>query len=646
MILGVIPVLCLLAIIGIQSHFSGHRRCAVLKGAVIWGLFIVAETEILSLLNALHKEAVLISWIVFLVLLVGGLLSLHRGRLHALWIGPDPGSRWIALLVAFILAMTFLVSIGSAPNNWDSMTYHLSRVEHWVSQQSLRHYPTAIERQLHSPPFAEMVILQFRLLSGGDEFANLPQWLAMVGSLIGVSSITRRLGGTPRQQAFSTLIAASIPMGILQSSSTQNDYVVTFFLVCLADRLLCQAAPTWKLGQAPWFGAMLGLAALSKGTAYILAAPFTVAFAILLLRRHRLRGLGFGLLALALMIAVNAGIWARNLEVFGTPLVASGTVATAFGPIEFASNLSRNLAVNLVVPGYWRSTGLLASGVSLLHQAFGMSINNPAITLGNTVFSMKPWAQFHEDVAGNLLHLYLLLASGAAFVFYRKDERRFSLSFYWALWLMAVVLFVVLLKWQPWTTRLQLPGFVLGAPLIAMAFGANPAGLSRLWPVVFFVAALPWLFLNQSRPLLAGSAQILGFPASANIWERTYVEGLFANRPNLRDAYMNAAQWLLARNSRRIGIATKGDSWEYPLWALLRGRTGTSPRLTHVCLPAGSISASIKPFAPEPPGVLVVIERPLSPQFMCGSSLFEKRADFRPLGLYERVPLHRPPEPR
>ena len=41
------------------------------------------------------------------------------------------------------------------PNNWDSMTYHLTRVEHWMQRQTVIHYATNNVRQVSQPPLAE-----------------------------------------------------------------------------------------------------------------------------------------------------------------------------------------------------------------------------------------------------------------------------------------------------------------------------------------------------------------------------------------------------------------------------------------------------------------------------------------------------------
>jgi len=167
-----------------------------------------------------------------------------------------------------------LIAFLSPPNNWDSMTYHMSRVMHWIQNRGIEFYPTNILRQLHSNPFAEFVILHFQILSGGEYFANAVQWLSMIGCLIGVSLIAKEFGLTLYGQIVSVIFCVTLPMGILQASSTQNDYVASFHVICFLffsikifkgkhDRLLIYA-----------IGSSLGLAILTKATAYLFIFPF------------------------------------------------------------------------------------------------------------------------------------------------------------------------------------------------------------------------------------------------------------------------------------------------------------------------------------------------------------------------------------
>lgn len=140
--------------------------------------------------------------------------------------------------VAFIALTVGLIAIVAPPNNWDSMTYHMPRVVHWIQHHSVAHYPTSYTPQLYQPPWAEFTIMHFQILSSSDRFANLVQWFSMVGSLIGVSLIARDLGADLRGQVLSIVVAATIPMGSLQASNTKNDYVVSFWLVCFVHYVI------------------------------------------------------------------------------------------------------------------------------------------------------------------------------------------------------------------------------------------------------------------------------------------------------------------------------------------------------------------------------------------------------------------------
>jgi hypothetical protein len=134
--------------------------------------------------------------------------------------------------IIFIGLIGAVTAIVGMPNTWDSMMYHLPRVEHWIQNRTVGFYPTSDVRQLYTTPWAEFAILQLRILGGGESSTNWVQWAAMAGSLIGVSLIARQLGAGRTGQLMAASIAVSLPMGILQSVSTQTDYV---FILLLPD---------------------------------------------------------------------------------------------------------------------------------------------------------------------------------------------------------------------------------------------------------------------------------------------------------------------------------------------------------------------------------------------------------------------------
>ncbi len=170
-----------------------------LKSAVVWAGLVVLSTEILSIWHALNFENLVFFWC-FLFFGLLFLFFINRKKVFSIEI-EFLKKRFLsffsfsfAVILSFSLGLLFL-AVVAPPNNYDSMTYHMSRVEHWIQNQSVFHYPTNITRQLFSAPWAEFAILHFQILSRSDFFANLVQWTSFLGVVIGVMAIVEKIGG-------------------------------------------------------------------------------------------------------------------------------------------------------------------------------------------------------------------------------------------------------------------------------------------------------------------------------------------------------------------------------------------------------------------------------------------------------------------
>src|SRR4029077_17623297 len=100
---------------------------------------------------------------------------------------------------------------------------------------------------------------------------------------------------------------------------TQNDLVVSFFLLAAFERLLAWRS-SGRAGDGVGAGAALGLAILAKCTAYFFAVPFFLLALAIIVKKDLLYNIGVGALALAIVLTINAGHYYRNLALFGTPL--------------------------------------------------------------------------------------------------------------------------------------------------------------------------------------------------------------------------------------------------------------------------------------------------------------------------------------
>ncbi len=312
---------------------SSWRRI-VLTASVVWGTFLTGVTECLSYFTRLTFGWVLTLWILACLVAVIGYLWLGHGKPlpeGGLTLSAEKRARFPLFLLiligggAAIAGCLAVIALAAPPNTWDSMTYHMPRVSHWIQNESVAFYPTNIIRQLHQPPWAEYAILHLQLLSGGDAFANMVSWFSMIGSTIAVSLIAQQLGADLRGQAFAAIIAVTIPIGILEASGTQNDYVVSFWLACCIYYLLAyRARPSWS--NALIAGASLGLALLTKGTAYVFVFPFLLWFGIWGIRTLCWQLWKPALAMLLPALAINISFYLRNLLLFGNPLGPANTV--------------------------------------------------------------------------------------------------------------------------------------------------------------------------------------------------------------------------------------------------------------------------------------------------------------------------------
>lgn len=583
----ILPVLALLLLAGIRWRPGADLRRGLLEGAVLWGTVLVLGTEVLSLWNALGTGSLAALW--GAVCTVGGVLlvrrhtghdagssglSLRSAGLADLKLGPF--GEWLAgglLLSAIVLLALALVA---APTTGDSMTYHLARVVHWAQAGSVAHYPTHIERQVYMGPGAEFAMLHLWILGGGDRFVALVQWGAMAGSVLGVSWIATLLGAEPRVQLLAAVFAGTLPIGVLEATSTQTDYVTAFWLVAFIAFGLASAAgrgrePGHGRGADLFFvGSALGLALLAKGTAYAAAAPFGV---LLVWRLLRAQGAAVALVdgcAVALIaLALNAGQYARNLRVYGSPLGSdsdTGVLNEAMGPALLASNLVRNgtLHMSTLLPGL---NHRIERAVVRAHESVGLDPSDPRITLLGPY--RIPRLAISENLAGNPLHLALLLAAlvmAACMAGLRRQVGGYALAL-----AAAGLLHVALIRWQIWGSRLQLPLFAAGSPVVALALGRAGRRPAAWLGLALLAASIPYVVQNRSKRLVGRGSTVWSVARSDQYWRGQWAP--------LRPELAQVAGRTRALGCNRIGVVMGPSAPEYLLQLALRAGRPGAPRL-------------------------------------------------------------------
>jgi hypothetical protein len=549
---------------------DGGMRSPLLDAVLAVGVITVALTEGLSLVRGLDRVTVIAAWTVVALAFVA-----LRGRRGWRW----PQIDW---RVAPILGVTALIAVVSPPNGWDAVSYHMSRVVYWIQNGSVTHFPTHNLRQVIFSPFAEFGILQLQLLWGGDRLANLVQWGAFAGCLYAITELVRRCGGTRAAVGAALVFAATLPVGIVQASGTENDLVLALWWL-IAILAVEENLRTGTLASALKVGAAAGLLALTKGTGYVLGAPLLVGWAALLLARSASRVRTLGLLACAglLALGLNVGHYGRNLAVFGYPLGERALVdyhrSELHSARALASNIARNTSLHLATPIPGWNDGIVR-GVTAFHRWIGLDVSDLRTTFMGAPLRLE--MSLHEDKTGNLLHLLaIVVVLGAAAT--RRVRLPSGALACAGLAVLGFVLLSWLLKWQPWGTRFQASVFLLMAvPCgIAAAQVLSPRAL-RWASAVFLVACLPWLLANESR-------QVISLPSHQqhNIFlnPRTRLYMSYPLDEVLRNAGRKPRGWAWASydggvaalersGCRDVGLIQGIDSWDYPIWAMARER--------------------------------------------------------------------------
>jgi len=516
---------------------------AVVQSLLVFCGAVALLTEALSPFYLLRRGPLLLCWGAILVAAIRfrprPALPARPQLLDALLLG---GIGAIALVIG-------LVAVASPPNSADALAYHLPRVVYWAQSGSVEFFPTHYLNQVMLPPLAEYIMLHTYILSGGDHYVNLVQFLGFLGSLAAVSLVARSLGAGRRGQIIAALFCATLPNGILQASGAKNDYLLAFFLAAMVY---------FALERRPlWLGLSLGLALLTKATAWLFApALLAGVFTPSLLR-------GAPLIAACVLLLNGPQYW-RNYVFSGSPFGYDSAHGDglfrwrneSLGLRPTLSNLLRHLSDQLGARSEAWNQGVYRAVVRA-HQWIGADPDDPNTTWRWSRFE-PPRNTNHETNAPNRWHLLLLAAAALPLL----SLPRLCQTYYAGI-VLGFLLFCFYLKWQPFMARLELPLFVAAAPLAGLlAERYFPAPAQALLCLFLLNNARPYLFENWTRPL-TGPRSILRTSRDDNYFSDM-------QQWNNQPAFLRAVELVRQSGCGMVGIDNSIYQVEYPFQALLR----------------------------------------------------------------------------
>jgi hypothetical protein len=521
-------------------------RDYLLRTAVLAGAATLAITEVFSIFHLLTRWPLAAAWLIAVALFA--------------WIGPRialtgrilPLEATFAAVLAAMGAVIALTAILSPPNSADAMAYHLPRVVYWAQSGSVAFFPTPYLNQIMLQPLAEYFMLHTYVLTGGDRWINLLAFAAYAGCVVGVSSIAGAFGLSSRSQAWTALFCATLPNAILQASGAKNDLLLAFWLVC--------AVYFAALREAKWLALSTSLALATKGTGYLFLPPLLI-YAVVILPRRQLTWIP------AAIFLLNGPQYIRNLQLSGSPLGFDSAQGDGvfrwrnehltWKPV--VSNVLRHASEQLGARSpRWNQS--VYGTVIRIHHALAIDPQDRDTTWPGAHYA-PPLNANHEANANNRWHLLLILA--AALLAAATRNRQWTL--YATALLAAFLLFCLYLKWQPFLARLELPLFVLGAPLAALLVEKLRHPAAALILALFLVNnARPALFENWTRPLKSPHSLL------ATTRDDNYFSDM--SQWNNRGSYLEAVDRTARSGCTQIGIDISENQLEYPYEALLRKR--------------------------------------------------------------------------
>ena len=587
-----------------------------LLAVVLWGGYLIFLTESLSLFKGLYRWPIAGGWLLGILSIL--LLGINAGHLRRGYFAAAVGLRSlkryeIVLLVILgsLSLLLFAVAVVTPTNNVDSMNYHMPRVMQWAQNHTLAHFPTPHEYQNLRPYWAEALILNFRILWGNDHPAGLVQWMVMIFSLIASSGIAGLLGSSRKAQWLTVVLAFSVPMGLLQSTTTQNDYVSAFWVICLAYFvILSRLQPLSKL-ELLGLGLALGLGMLTKGTFFPFAGPLMLWYFLGSWSDRRWkRSLLEGLAIVFLVLATNGLFWMRNIQSTGGPygawnpllilkdllpdqssepelnplagismptsihqewngsaqdqivvktsgytLYSDGSHVQNRTPNARVVQLARLIAMNYVSP------------FSAFNQAYFKFLRSlPEYFPEHWVRNLEEAAWNHEDTAGSPIHLTLILVV-IVLSLYRGIRGQFRFGLIYPLILVSSFLLVSLVsaRGDIFGIRYQLGFFLLGVPIVGVLFPSRE-GLWFVSIAFLLLYSTPYILLSNMRPVIGHKP----WPTRVDsVFTASKVDLLFAINPDDEQKFIQISGQIRNAGCDTVGLSYSRNSLEYQIWYLL-----------------------------------------------------------------------------
>lgn len=478
------------------------------------------------------------------------------------------------LVLIFILVLSASMAAAfTVPNNWDSMTYHLPRMEHWFQNQSLWFYNTNNDRQLYMQGVNSLLYLIVKTLGLPEVFYNFIHLASLFAIILILWGCFNRFKISSQLSLSLILILISIPNFVTESPTTQTDILAALAallnFVFLIEIILNSTHQKVHL----YYGLSFAVATFTKGTLfpYLLVSGLVYAFLVVFRDKKIFEIQRIAVLPATLLL--NSFLWLQSIAKYKSisgPQTSMGyfvqsPVSSGASPHDVIAAFIHFFTYNFQTFFYpindflYRAAFKLASllNVNLLNESNSWPDWDPVTHDITYIFS--PSFGVNEDSATSPHFNFLLVASLILLILFvrRQNWTNVQIVLVPTMYFMVVVIF---LRWNPYLGRYFIPAAVLAILVIGVLYkpGKKMISLITLLATFSFVYATPFALLSQNRP----------FWGENSIFSSSTNEERFVSRPDLVRDFDKLEAVIRKTKPTSIEIAVGGNQWEYPIWVL------------------------------------------------------------------------------
>jgi len=481
--------------------------------SLTFALAAILITELTSIFKSYNFTSSFIYWglldigLIYLTLKNRNLIPINRYK--ALFIQ----NKWMILFLGTFSLLLFTQGILYPPNNWDSMTYHMARIAHWVMNESVYPYPTHIYRQIYQPK---------------------------------------------KTRSIAFILVFTTPSIFMQATSTQNDIVSGFFLLGTIYALI-RFFKTFRISNGILTGVFIGCALLTKGTAFVYLIPISMIAFMVLLRKTIKSSISVSKivpsvsLLLLLTLLIPSPHYLRNYALSGDIFGASDDhyFNQDSNVKSIGLGILKNIGNHLSTPF---TSDITNQVVEKAHLITNIQIDDEKYSYKGIHFKLGTW-NHNEDEVSNILQVILFLVTLLLLILkWKKTTNTFKFTMLFCL--ATFFIFSFILKWQPWHIRLQVPLFMmLAIPCSMMLEQFKIKKLIVLTLVLATLYCITLMILNPNRPIIKSAKQ-------TKLVSR--FEKFFVAMPTYLVEYKELRYKCVKHIPNEWNV--HGDTWEYPLY--------------------------------------------------------------------------------